>query len=201
MARSDAQKLELENLFKRVLEEEGGAIRNAGRLRDFVLQTDDGKRLRPTARETQAFLDSDAAGEERDIMQIYKNPPSQFYYAGSTNKPADDQEVFDLDLLDLNRRSPDIAQQRNEAGERINYVLVLQDRATRKLFTRNLTQKTPEKTREAFLNILDEQLRGARPIREINTDAGGEWSRDFAEELRNRGVNHRIKHPGEPGKQ
>ena len=45
-------------------------------------------------------------------MQGYQNPPPQFYYSGRVNEPTERATVYDLDILDLNRRSPDTQQQK-----------------------------------------------------------------------------------------
>ena len=104
------------------------------------------QRLQPglavTNAETTEWLnrpepDAPAEPSTRDRLQVYHNPPANQVYRGRISKPPEPDSVFDLDTLDLRTRSSRHPGQKDpQTGYKYKFLVMMQDRFSRKLLGR-----------------------------------------------------------------
>ena len=88
-----------------------------------------------TRREVKEFLSP--VGEQ----QVYYRPPNP--WPGAIKKPTDTDSIYDLDTLDLQAKTRNVAGQRDERGRPYTYLAMMQDRFRRKLYAHPVADKTP----------------------------------------------------------
>jgi hypothetical protein len=111
-------------------------------------------------------------------------------------KPSEGKVVAE----DVNARyQADLLDFKNDGGGAEKNVLVVVNVFTREMWARAIKNKTAAKTAEALRDILDDfdvNLSGGSSLIQplvMTTDGGAEFTADFAEELKDRKIAHRLK--------
>ena len=168
MARDAGRTAALSQVFQEIYEREP-AITSAEVLLEFARRTQRGRHLRVNRADAKNFL------EPSGRTQVYKRVPVE--WAGRISKPTETDTKFDLDLWDGRTQAPET--------QDIKWVMLLQDRFSRKLYGIGLATRQTNVLIDAFNTLLQRAQSDGRPQTgdvELNTDAeAGFTSQEFRE--------------------
>lgn len=142
----------------------------------------------PTLR--AALLKRGVRVPEKRIREILGSRPEREIYAPRNRKGRASGAVvstgkdhrWDADLMDM-------SQNPSQPGGQ-QYILVVQDVFTRRLFAEALADKSHGTVAEAFRKILDSHA--SAELQQVTTDQGAEFRGDFADLLENRDIPHVV---------
>ena len=143
---------------------------------------------RPTRKDASDFLQPEGR------YQVYKKVPIE--WGGTISKHPETDTRFDLDLWDGRTQAPD--------AQPIKWVMLLQDRFSRKLYGLGVDSRQTDVLLGAFNTLFGQARNDAIPDgpAEVSTDAeSGFTAHAFRNALEAQGITIRVKTPGREEKQ
>ena len=164
------------------------ALTSADVLLEFARRDPVARHYRPTRKDASDFLRPEGR------YQVYKRVPVE--WPGRISKPTETDVRFDLDLWDGRTQAPE--------AQAIKWVMLLQDRFSRKLFGIGVDSRQTDVLIDAFNTLLGRARADPFPDgpAEVNMDAeSGFTAHAFRDALEAQGITIRVKRPGREEKQ
>ena len=155
------------------------AITSADMLLEFAKRTARGRHLRVNRKDAADFLQPEGK------RQVYKRVPVE--WPGRISKHPETDTRFDLDLWDGRTQAPD--------ADPVKWVMLLQDRFSRKLYGIGLESRQTDVLFNAFMTLFGQARSDAVPDgpAEVNMDAeAGFTAHAFRDALEGRGITIRV---------
>jgi transposase InsO family protein len=172
----------LNQVFQDIYDREP-AVTSADVLLEFARREADGRHWRPKRQDAADFLRPEGR------CQVYKSVPVE--WPGRIKKDPQTDTTFDLDLWDGRTQAPD--------ADPVRWVMLLQDRFSRKLYGMGLQSRQTDVLLGAFNALMGQARADAIPDgpAEVSTDAeSGFTAHAFRDALVAQGITRRVKTPG-----